>query len=126
VEESKVLVVLGSLVWSGLLSNFGKTETKTSPHKLEDPTRLDQTDINQFRAVLCGFLRLQDWSEPVYSSDQFMTSLGPVLKAVDRECQHVTRVLEGTVISSIGPLSHRFACCLVNSPAVLLMGHASL
>ena len=77
--------MLGSPVRSGLLSNFGKTETETSPHKSEDPEKPDRTDVNRFIAVLCGFLRLQDRSEPVYGSDQFTTGLGPVLKAVDRE-----------------------------------------
>jgi len=88
-------LVLGSPVRSGLLSNFGKTETETGPDKLEDPKKPDRTDVNRFRAVLCGFLRLQDRSEPVYGSDQFTTGLGPVLKAVDRACQHVTGVLKG-------------------------------
>ena len=87
--------MLGSPVRSGLLSNFGKTETETGPHKLEDPKKPDRTDVNRFRAVLCGFLRSQDRSEPVYGSDQFTTGLGLVLKAVDRACQHVTGVLKG-------------------------------
>jgi len=72
-------VTARSSAWrSGLVQSFVhfcKTKTKTSPHKLEDPKKLDQTNINWFRAVLCSFLWLQDRSKPVYSSDQFTTSL---------------------------------------------------
>jgi hypothetical protein len=58
-------IVLGSPVQSSLLSNFDKTETWNSPHKLTNLEKLDQTDINHFSAVLVGFLQLKDQSQPV-------------------------------------------------------------
>ena len=58
-------VVLGSPVQSGLSPIFGKTETETGLQQLEDPQKLDRTDVNRFMSVLCGFLRLRDRSEPV-------------------------------------------------------------
>jgi hypothetical protein len=46
-----ILLVLGSPVQSGLLSNIDKTENWTGPRKLTNLEKLDETDINQFSAV---------------------------------------------------------------------------
>jgi hypothetical protein len=54
------IVVLGSLVQSGLLSNFDKTGTETGPHRLKNLEKLNRTDVNRFSAVFIGFLRLTD------------------------------------------------------------------
>ena len=54
-----------SLVQSGLLSNFDKTETWTGPHKSTNLEKLDWTDVNWFSAVFIGFLQLKDQSQPV-------------------------------------------------------------
>jgi len=40
-QKNPYCIVLGSLVQSGLLSNFDKTETWTSPHKLTNLEKLD-------------------------------------------------------------------------------------
>ena len=58
-------LVLGSLVQSGFLSIFDKTETETIPPFLKFPKTETRTVIDRSTAVLHGFLWLQDWSEPV-------------------------------------------------------------
>ena len=58
-------IVLGSLVQFGFSSIFGKTKTETGPSSLEILKTKTKTIRDQFTAVLHGFLRLQDQSEPV-------------------------------------------------------------
>jgi hypothetical protein len=47
-------VVLESLVQSGLLPIFGKTETETSLSVFKDRKKLDWTDLNRSFAVSIG------------------------------------------------------------------------
>ena len=58
-------LVLGSPVQSGFLSIFEKTGTETSPPFLKFSKTETGTIIDWSTAVSCGFLQLQDWSEPV-------------------------------------------------------------
>jgi len=67
-------LVLGSPVQSGFSFIFRKTETETSPPWLKFSKTETETIIDRSRAVLCGFVRLQDQSEPV----TVQTSLQPV------------------------------------------------
>jgi hypothetical protein len=59
------ILVLGSLVQSGLLSKFDKTGTETGPHRFRNLEKLDQTDVNWFSVVFVGFCQLKDRSQPV-------------------------------------------------------------
>jgi len=61
----QLLVVLGSPVWFGFSSIFGKTETETGPSSLKILKTETETVRDWFTAVLHGFLRLQDRSELV-------------------------------------------------------------
>jgi hypothetical protein len=70
-----VKVVLGSPVRSGFFALSNQTETETGLHRFVDCKRPRRTDMDWSRAVLCRFLWLTDWSQPV----AVKTGLGLVL-----------------------------------------------
>jgi len=61
-ETKEEKLVLESSVRFGLLSIFGKTETRTGLSNPTDPKKLDRTAGDRFYAVFCGLFRLQDQS----------------------------------------------------------------